>query len=224
MLVVAMAFLVVDVLTLPNGPKDRSAVALQLRGPHPGGSGPRPLPVAFYRNASGIEVVGTHHVAGAGEPSTGATKIGGMMIWPRDFTTDGFWAPTTLRRFHTIIGHESLTVDEFARLPLVLAARLEAMGEEDRALVLLRAGVLGDTHLIRRGVAHNAASSLVAILLGVTVGLNAVLLARWRAERTRRRRGLCPACGYNLRHQYIGGCPECGWSRAGHSPTPQRVA
>ncbi len=26
----------------------------------------------------------------------------------------------------------------------------------------------------------------------------------------RRRRGLCPACGYDLRHVEHGACPECG--------------
>jgi hypothetical protein len=29
----------------------------------------------------------------------------------------------------------------------------------------------------------------------------------------RRRRGWCPACGYDLRGKAAGGCPECGWDR-----------
>ena len=29
----------------------------------------------------------------------------------------------------------------------------------------------------------------------------------------RRRRGLCPACGYDLRHGEHGACPECGVAR-----------
>jgi hypothetical protein len=29
----------------------------------------------------------------------------------------------------------------------------------------------------------------------------------------RRRRGRCIACGYDLRHKFAAGCPECGWGR-----------
>ena len=30
----------------------------------------------------------------------------------------------------------------------------------------------------------------------------------------RRRRGRCLKCGYDLRGDLAGGCPECGWNRA----------
>lgn len=30
---------------------------------------------------------------------------------------------------------------------------------------------------------------------------------------TRRQRGLCPKCAYNLRRDFDAGCPECGWNR-----------
>ena len=30
---------------------------------------------------------------------------------------------------------------------------------------------------------------------------------------TRRNRGLCPRCAYDLRYEYMNGCPECGWGR-----------
>ena len=33
-------------------------------------------------------------------------------------------------------------------------------------------------------------------------------------RRVRRRRGHCPACGYDLCRDLVGGCPECGWNRA----------
>lgn len=41
----------------------------------------------------------------------------------------------------------------------------------------------------------------------------------WAAFRTtrlllRRRRGLCPTCAYDLKHNLPPGCPECGWKRA----------
>ncbi len=35
---------------------------------------------------------------------------------------------------------------------------------------------------------------------------------------TRRNRGLCPRCAYDLRYEYENGCPECGWGR---EPRPQ---
>ncbi len=36
-----------------------------------------------------------------------------------------------------------------------------------------------------------------------------------RRRPRRRRRGQCPACGYDLRHGMHAGCPECGWRRSG---------
>jgi hypothetical protein len=41
-----------------------------------------------------------------------------------------------------------------------------------------------------------------------------VLLVAPAVRRRRRlRSGLCPVCRYDLRADYIGGCPECGWGR-----------
>ena len=62
-------------------------------------------------------------------------------------------------------------------------------------------------------------SPLKAIMLGMTllfnifalpVGVTIMLLKL----PTRRNRGLCPICAYDLRHEYHRGCPECGWGRA----------
>jgi hypothetical protein len=33
--------------------------------------------------------------------------------------------------------------------------------------------------------------------------------------RRRRRKGRCPRCGYDLKHAFDPGCPECGWGRSG---------
>ena len=40
---------------------------------------------------------------------------------------------------------------------------------------------------------------------------------RWRRARVRRRKGLCPACGYDLRASH-GKCPECGQEIAAKPP------
>jgi hypothetical protein len=41
------------------------------------------------------------------------------------------------------------------------------------------------------------------------------VLGTFNAKRRKRRaRGLCTECGYDLRGDYAGGCPECGWRRA----------
>jgi hypothetical protein len=34
----------------------------------------------------------------------------------------------------------------------------------------------------------------------------------------RRRRGRCPRCGYDLKHNLAAGCPECGWGRDAPNP------
>ena len=46
----------------------------------------------------------------------------------------------------------------------------------------------------------------------VSAGLLARSVIPWRSER-RRRRGLCPACGYDLKGALDQGCPECGTGR-----------
>lgn len=215
-LVLTLAYLIVDVLNLPNGPKELSSVALALRGMQPTfGSGPRPLPLEFYRTDTGLVAIGTARgEPGAGFPPGGGVKVPGLQVWPRDYTTHGFWAPTRLVRSHTVAGLELLTAPEIASLPRALCERLEAMGYEERTMSLVRMGVLADTQLIRRGVARDVVALGAGVFLLVNATLILTLLARWRTEERRRTRGLCPTCGYNLRHQFIGGCPECGWGRA----------
>jgi len=56
-----------------------------------------------------------------------------------------------------------------------------------------------------------------AVCMGVIMPLalvcfDAYLLLGWRYD-SRVRRGVCPACGYNLRGKLKDGCPECGWGR-----------
>ncbi len=38
-------------------------------------------------------------------------------------------------------------------------------------------------------------------------------IRRMFKENTRLRRGYCISCGYDVRYNFAGGCPECGWNR-----------
>jgi hypothetical protein len=51
-------------------------------------------------------------------------------------------------------------------------------------------------------------------LLALGVAGLLVRAARGGKRTRRRRRGLCPACGYDVKGAFEGGCPECGWNRA----------
>jgi hypothetical protein len=51
---------------------------------------------------------------------------------------------------------------------------------------------------------------LLALPLTPLLLVAAARLARWRVRRRRARRGLCLACGYDLRQNETGRCPECG--------------
>ncbi len=57
-----------------------------------------------------------------------------------------------------------------------------------------------------RGIAINA----------VALGFPSLLLLLASPLRTsrRRRKGECPRCAYDLKHDFARGCPECGWNRA----------
>lgn len=63
--------------------------------------------------------------------------------------------------------------------------------------------------------------SFNSVLFGAIIWsalLGCTQMRRW----LRRRRGVCPACGYDLKGDTASGCPECGWNRP-PSPTPQVV-
>lgn len=58
-----------------------------------------------------------------------------------------------------------------------------------------------------------------AAVNGVAPGLILAAIGLIR-ERRRARKGLCPKCAYDLRHDFASGCPECGWGREGVSREP----
>jgi len=41
----------------------------------------------------------------------------------------------------------------------------------------------------------------------------AIYLAAGIKDHSRRERGQCLRCGYDLKFKYESGCPECGWRR-----------
>jgi len=60
---------------------------------------------------------------------------------------------------------------------------------------------------------------LIANSVIYAVGWSVVIVApafwgRSRREAGRRRKGLCPRCGYDLVHKFEAGCSECAWNRA----------
>jgi hypothetical protein len=53
---------------------------------------------------------------------------------------------------------------------------------------------------------------LSVVFAGIGIPLVSAYLAYTRLSKGARvKRGRCPACGYDLRHQFAGGCSECGW-------------
>ncbi|HZW11248.1 MAG TPA: hypothetical protein VFF69_15200 [Phycisphaerales bacterium] len=69
-----------------------------------------------------------------------------------------------------------------------------------------------ETTLLWGGIAHDAfAIAVFVVLLYSFTGWPAWFGARpWSNAARRRRRGQCPACGYDLRGVDAGVCPECG--------------
>ena len=61
----------------------------------------------------------------------------------------------------------------------------------------------------RLGGPHNVYAGYLVMLLG------ALVISRLKPNIVPRARGHCLYCNYNLRGDYSGGCPECGWRREG---------
>lgn len=69
-------------------------------------------------------------------------------------------------------------------------------------LIVLGSGFIADTAVL--------ATCVLAVLVA----------SSFIRSRGRRRRGHCPACAYDLLHNFASGCPECGWNRATHTSQP----
>jgi hypothetical protein len=57
-----------------------------------------------------------------------------------------------------------------------------------------------------------------ALIFEALYVLIVVVVCRNGIRALRRRRGRCPACGYDLQRDLIAGCPECGWNRSANLP------
>lgn len=214
-LIVALLFLVGDALTLPNGPQHVSRAAVMIRGPWRGASHPYPLPIDIYRAADGsLVAVGRDGFPGAGSPPAGASLLDGVVVFDATLRSIGAWAPTTRTRSYMLIDDGAIAPAEHAALADAVSHRLRAMEWPRGADPLLNRGIFTASEPIPAGYAHNTLALFAAAIVLVASIMHASRGIRALAGANRRRRGLCPACGYDLKRRYIGGCPECGWGRA----------
>lgn len=90
------------------------------------------------------------------------------------------------------------TEERFGLMPLDLSRFIERANTDEVPLRPLWPGFLINTLL--------AAACWFVLLFGYPT-------VRETIRAIRRRRGCCPACGYNLQNKFDDGCPECGWGR-----------
>jgi len=57
------------------------------------------------------------------------------------------------------------------------------------------------------------AAFMLGIILPLAMIATTAFLALGARHARRLRLGQCVHCGYNLRHNFAAGCPECGWNR-----------
>ena len=119
----------------------------------------------------------------------------------------GFWAPTTLRIDRDLNRIRGRAPDEVVDF-FATTYGPEATAELQAAMV----GRYSEQRVLWDGVVHNAVALGIAGLLGASLWLNFQrlkprLVGLLPSER-RRRRGLCPRCGYDI--VGLDRCPECG--------------
>ncbi len=114
--------------------------------------------------------------------------------------------------------HPAVTIDTLGPMPVAISIMKKRIAITVTIMLLIIAAV-DVLALELLGIWGAIDSPLKAIMLGMTllfnifalpVGVTIMLLKL----PTRRNRGLCPVCAYDLRHEYHRGCPECGWGRA----------
>lgn len=142
-----------------------------------------------------------------------------VLCYAQDTTyREGFWALTTSNRFRGI----RMTLLSDRRFGGDLAWARQAIFDESLVPKQVSQELAGwkdiagadlqQSRLLWDGIAHDAfALILVAALLCSFTGWPAWFAAHPLSRHARRRaRGLCPACGYDLRGIESDRCPECG--------------
>jgi hypothetical protein len=207
-LAILLAF---DWLTLPNTRWARSQLAFgpPLRSTAHG----RGLPVAIYRTPAGLRAV----LADDDEPQAGWERLEVVLFKDLRRRT-GVWAMTHESQELSLL-QRGLSPPELAVLvPEVLRAIDQSAWrdqfEEDGTIALLRSPTLRVSRTLRGGYVHDAVSLSAALLLCVSLALNARRVRASVLTGRRLLRGCCTSCGYPLVGPGVA-CPECGRNRSG---------
>jgi hypothetical protein len=198
-----LAILIADALTLPG---DESFVGGLLRDEEPLVLVNWGIPPAAYgyQTADGVCIFASDRAAAsAGFDRAGFDWAVELQPWPISRKRRGFWAPTTLtirrdlNRIRGGVPQEALAFFAATYGPEVTADFQAAL-----------AGRYTERHILWSGVGHNVLALAIAGLLMVSCWLNAPRLKPLLPSERRRKRGLCPRCGYDLAGLLR--CPECG--------------
>jgi hypothetical protein len=127
----------------------------------------------------------------------------------------GFWTPTrreSMCLMHVEYGSDLLPGERIAAIRVAIDAMQRDRVLPDACARLAREGVERETRTHWPGVWHDVASAILAIAFFASLGWLIEVPSWVRAGRARVRasKGLCPACGYDLRGLEGIGCPECG--------------
>ncbi len=129
----------------------------------------------------------------------------------------GVWAITRHRWNPAMIiapGTRSLTADEMQRVRNEFAdiVQRERWSSIEGYAEQLRNSEPPAQRIVWGGYVHNSVSALLALATMLSFGW-VLDRRRARGEIIALRKGLCPACRYDLRGEINDGCPECGWRR-----------
>ncbi len=151
-----------------------------------------------------------------------------ISVWV-DFDSRGLWALTREARSYRVLSSSArpVTGAVLAEVQQALANIPDQLGPWPPIVFvtdLLRAGKTTSTRILPWGYVHNAISASIALTLACGLALSTRDLRRSSIRERRRRRGQCPACGYDLRGTAHAVCPECGEPAAvAGSPARQRT-
>ncbi len=122
--------------------------------------------------------------------------------------------------FRTFSGERWTRADAMMGLPVV-----------EQKTVYTWSKPLGPSLLSSNDVQEWGLLPLRPLLIGFALNAIFYALILWLLARgllvlrrvIRRKRGHCAICGYDLRHDFAIGCPECGWRRAPNGIAPEQA-